>query len=198
MQNGFSHDAAHIGFVFAGQGKTPTDFCTDRLLEAFMAFINENKHSKLMVYLVNNEQRKTDKIKKVMLSFLGLQTALRQSKQSQQIQPNPQQRTRSPDVGGHRRPTTNLSRSQTDRHPQGRQREVNKMSSTFTSMTVGSGDSSAGGSRFYDDDDDDDYDDDKDSQGPSLVNMSLVVRKPVFRVSDQVPHKQRCTTTQDG
>ena len=28
--------------------------------------------------------------------------------------------------------------------------------------------------------------------------MSLVVRKPVFGVSDQVPHKPGCTTTQDG
>ena len=30
------------------------------------------------------------------------------------------------------------------------------------------------------------------------VYMSLVLRKPVFRVSDQVPHKPGCTTTQDG
>ena len=29
-------------------------------------------------------------------------------------------------------------------------------------------------------------------------NMSLVVRKPVFGVSDQVPHKPGCTATQDG
>ena len=28
--------------------------------------------------------------------------------------------------------------------------------------------------------------------------MSLVVRKPVFRVSDQVPQKPGCTTTHDG
>ena len=28
--------------------------------------------------------------------------------------------------------------------------------------------------------------------------MSLVVRKPVFRVSDQVPHKLGCTATEDG
>ena len=28
--------------------------------------------------------------------------------------------------------------------------------------------------------------------------MSLVVRKPVFRVSDQVPHKPGCTPTEDG
>ena len=29
-------------------------------------------------------------------------------------------------------------------------------------------------------------------------NMSLVVRKPVFGVSDQVPHKPGCTATKDG
>ena len=29
-------------------------------------------------------------------------------------------------------------------------------------------------------------------------NMSLVLRKPVFGVSDLVRHKQGCTTTQDG
>ena len=28
--------------------------------------------------------------------------------------------------------------------------------------------------------------------------MSLVVRKPVFRVSDQVQHKLDCTATEDG
>ena len=28
--------------------------------------------------------------------------------------------------------------------------------------------------------------------------MSLVVRKPVFGVSDQVPHKPGCTATKDG
>ena len=28
--------------------------------------------------------------------------------------------------------------------------------------------------------------------------MSLVVRKPVFGVSDQVPHKPGCTATEDG
>ena len=28
--------------------------------------------------------------------------------------------------------------------------------------------------------------------------LSLVVRKPVFGVSDQVPHKPGCTTKQDG
>ena len=28
--------------------------------------------------------------------------------------------------------------------------------------------------------------------------MSLVLRKPVFGVSDQVPHKPGCTTTQHG
>ena len=31
-----------------------------------------------------------------------------------------------------------------------------------------------------------------------IIYMSLVVRKPVFGVSDQVPHKPGCTTTQDG
>ena len=29
-------------------------------------------------------------------------------------------------------------------------------------------------------------------------NMSLVLRKPVFGVSDKVPHKQGCTTTEDS
>ena len=29
-------------------------------------------------------------------------------------------------------------------------------------------------------------------------NMSLVVRKPVFGVSDQVRHKLGCTATEDG
>ena len=29
-------------------------------------------------------------------------------------------------------------------------------------------------------------------------NMSLVVRKPVFGVSDQIRHKPGCTTTEDG
>ena len=28
--------------------------------------------------------------------------------------------------------------------------------------------------------------------------MSLVLRKPVFGVSDQVPHKSGCTATEDG
>ena len=28
--------------------------------------------------------------------------------------------------------------------------------------------------------------------------MNLVVRKPVFGVSDQVPHKLACTATEDG
>ena len=32
----------------------------------------------------------------------------------------------------------------------------------------------------------------------SIVYMSLVVRKPVFGVSDQVPHKPGCTATEDG
>ena len=31
-----------------------------------------------------------------------------------------------------------------------------------------------------------------------LQYMSLVLRKPVFGVSDQVPHKPGCTTTEDG
>ena len=29
-------------------------------------------------------------------------------------------------------------------------------------------------------------------------NLSLVVRKPVFEVSDQVRHKPGCTATEDG
>ena len=33
---------------------------------------------------------------------------------------------------------------------------------------------------------------------PLLDDMSLVVRKPVFGVSDQVPHKPGCTATEDG
>ena len=31
-----------------------------------------------------------------------------------------------------------------------------------------------------------------------LQHLSLVVRKPVFEVSDQVPHKPGCTATEDG
>ena len=31
-----------------------------------------------------------------------------------------------------------------------------------------------------------------------LDHMSLVVRNPVFGVSDQVPHKPGCTTTEDS
>ena len=31
-----------------------------------------------------------------------------------------------------------------------------------------------------------------------LAYLSLVLRKPVFRVSDQVPHKPGCTGTEDG
>ena len=31
----------------------------------------------------------------------------------------------------------------------------------------------------------------------SLYNLSLVVRKPVFGASDQVPHKPVCTATED-
>ena len=30
------------------------------------------------------------------------------------------------------------------------------------------------------------------------IHMSLVLRKPVFGVSDQVPHKPGCTTTKDS
>ena len=33
---------------------------------------------------------------------------------------------------------------------------------------------------------------------PAKVNMSLVVRKPVFGVSDQARHKPGCTVTEDG
>ena len=32
----------------------------------------------------------------------------------------------------------------------------------------------------------------------NLPRMSIVVRKPVFGVSDQVRHKSGCTTTEDG
>ena len=31
-----------------------------------------------------------------------------------------------------------------------------------------------------------------------LPDMSLIMRKPVFGVSDQVPHKPYCTVTEDG
>ena len=31
-----------------------------------------------------------------------------------------------------------------------------------------------------------------------VTHMSLVPRKPVFGVSDQVPHKPGCTATEDG
>ena len=31
-----------------------------------------------------------------------------------------------------------------------------------------------------------------------IYNLSLVVRKPVFGVSDQVRHKPGCTTIEDG
>ena len=33
---------------------------------------------------------------------------------------------------------------------------------------------------------------------PLPIHISLVVRKPVFGVSDQVPHKPGCTVTEDG
>ena len=32
----------------------------------------------------------------------------------------------------------------------------------------------------------------------TLLNMSLILRKPVFGVSDQVRHKSGCTATEDG
>ena len=32
----------------------------------------------------------------------------------------------------------------------------------------------------------------------SCLHMSLIVRKPVFGVFDQVRHKRGCTTTEDG
>ena len=32
----------------------------------------------------------------------------------------------------------------------------------------------------------------------TLTHMSLVLRKPVFGVSDQVRHKPGCATTEDG
>ena len=31
-----------------------------------------------------------------------------------------------------------------------------------------------------------------------FLHLSLVLRKPVFRVSDQVSHKPGCTATEDG
>ena len=34
-------------------------------------------------------------------------------------------------------------------------------------------------------------------EGPVQHNLSLVLRKPVFGVSDQVQHKLGCTTTED-
>ena len=40
--------------------------------------------------------------------------------------------------------------------------------------------------------------DPKTDTNQNRVQMSLVVRKPVFGVSDQVPHKPGSTTTQDG
>ena len=38
----------------------------------------------------------------------------------------------------------------------------------------------------------------KSSFSLDMAHMSRVVRKPVFGVSDQVPHKPGCTTTPDG
>ena len=35
------------------------------------------------------------------------------------------------------------------------------------------------------------------THGPNNIEMSLVVRKPVFGVSDQVRHKPGCTATED-
>ena len=32
----------------------------------------------------------------------------------------------------------------------------------------------------------------------NTAHMSLIIRKPVFRVSDQVSHKPGCTATEDG
>ena len=37
-----------------------------------------------------------------------------------------------------------------------------------------------------------------DQPKPACSHMSLIVRKPVFEVSDQVRHKQGCTATEDG
>ena len=34
--------------------------------------------------------------------------------------------------------------------------------------------------------------------GTTRYDLSLVVRKPVYGVSDQVPHKPVCTVTEDG
>ena len=39
---------------------------------------------------------------------------------------------------------------------------------------------------------------DSDTQPKHRDHMSLVLRKPVFGVSDQVPHKPGCTATEDG
>ena len=39
---------------------------------------------------------------------------------------------------------------------------------------------------------------DKSIQAQGMYYLSLIVRKPVFRVSDQVPHKLGCTATEDG
>ena len=172
----FQHCSFHMVFLFIGQGNVPTDFCTERLLDACMAFSSENKTSKLTVYLVNKEHDKTDTIKRVMQNYVGLQTALRQSKQAPQRPPNPQLTTGNPDTGGgHRKPASNFTRSQTDRSQPGRHGDVGRMSSSFTSMNVGSSDDHrSSGTRIYDDDDDDndnDDDDDMDSQGPSWVNM---------------------------
>ena len=36
------------------------------------------------------------------------------------------------------------------------------------------------------------------SRRPPVLHMSLVVRKPVFGVSDQVRYKSGCTATEDG
>ena len=39
---------------------------------------------------------------------------------------------------------------------------------------------------------------DLNASGPEIDHRSLVVRKPVFGVSDQVRHKPGCTATEDG
>ena len=36
------------------------------------------------------------------------------------------------------------------------------------------------------------------ANGGNVSKLSLVMRKPVFRVSDQVRHKPGCTATEDG
>ena len=38
----------------------------------------------------------------------------------------------------------------------------------------------------------------KYSEKRQMNHLSLVMREPVFGVSDQVPHKPGCTATEDG